>query len=185
MGERSKARKRAVEVLYEADLRELEPENLLKERVGSTEAPAVSDYAVTLVSGIAEHRERIDELIVDYSEGWALSRMPIVDRSVLRLGFFEMLWGDGIPPAVVIDEAVQLGKALSTDDSPRFINGVLGRLSGIDENERESMRGSRDDAAERDHEGGTAADDSADFEDAADGSGQRRAEAGRGGQEED
>nr|WP_019853674.1 transcription antitermination factor NusB [Actinopolyspora mortivallis] len=146
MGERSKARKRAVEVLYEADLREMDPRELLRERVGSTEAPAVGDYAVTLVSGVSEHRDRVDELIVEYSEGWALSRMPVVDRSVLRLGFFEMLWGDGVPPAVVIDEAVQLGKALSTDDSPRFINGVLGRLAGIDERERVALRGRDTDA---------------------------------------
>ncbi|SFE09050.1 NusB antitermination factor [Actinopolyspora alba] len=150
MGERSKARKRAVEVLYEADLRELPPDALLRQRVGSTEAPVVADYAVTLVAGVAEHRERIDELIVEYSQGWALSRMPVVDRAVLRLGFFEMLWGDDIPPAVVIDEAVQLGKALSTDDTPRFVNGVLGRLAGIDEQQRESLRGSPETSVEED-----------------------------------
>ncbi|SDP57645.1 NusB antitermination factor [Actinopolyspora xinjiangensis] len=152
MGARSKARERAVEVLYEADLRELPPDTLLRERVGSTEAPAVGEYTITLVSGVAEHRERIDELIVEYSQGWALSRMPVVDRAVLRLGFFELLWEDDIPPAVVIDEAVQLGKALSTDDTPRFVNGVLGRLAGIDERQRKSLRssGERSDAGDQD-----------------------------------
>lgn len=144
MGARSNARKRAVEILYEADLRGMDAARLLEQRVGATEAPAIGEYAVTLVSGVAEHRDRIDQVIVEYSEGWALSRMPVVDRAVLRLGFFEMLWGDDVPPAVVIDEAVQLVKALSTDDSPRFVNGVLGRLAGIGEDERSELRDDRD-----------------------------------------
>ncbi len=140
MGARNKARKRAVEVLYEADLRELDAETLLSERVGSTDVPPVADYTVSLVSGIEAHRPRIDELIVEHAEGWTLARMPIVDRAVLRLGFFELLWGVDVPPAVAIDEAVELAKALSTDDSPRFVNGVLGRLAGISESRRGALR---------------------------------------------
>ncbi|MDR7303307.1 transcription antitermination factor NusB [Haloactinomyces albus] len=141
MGTRNQARKRAVEVLYEADLRELDPQEILAERVGSTEVPAVQEYTISLVSGIAEHRPRIDELIVEHAEGWTLSRMPIVDRAVLRLGLFELLWGEDVPAPVAINEAVELVKALSTDDSPRFVNGVLGRLAGISDRLRRSLSG--------------------------------------------
>lgn len=141
MGTRNQARKRAVEVLYEADLRELDPEELLAGRVGSTEVPAVQEYTITLVAGVAKHRRRIDELLVEHAEGWTLPRMPVVDRAVLRLGLFELLWGSDVPPPVAIDEAVELAKALSTDDSPRFVNGVLGRLAGISERLRSSLRG--------------------------------------------
>lgn len=127
-------------MLYEAELRELDADTLLTERVGSTEQPPVDDYTVSLVSGVVRHRTRIDELIVDHAEGWTLSRMPLVDRAVLRLGFFELLWGTDVPPAVAIDEAVQLAKSLSTDDSPRFVNGVLGRLAGLSESRRDALR---------------------------------------------
>lgn len=130
MGSRNKARKRAVEVLYEADLRGLDALAVLRDRVASTDAGPVRDYTVTLVEGVCEHRERIDELLVQHVEGWTLSRMPAVDRSVLRLGLFELLWSEDVPPAVAIDEAVELVKALSTDDSPKFVNGVLGRIAG-------------------------------------------------------
>ena len=138
MGSRNKARKSAVDVLYEADLRELDALAVLRDRVGSIDAAPVRDYAVTLVEGVAEHRERIDELLVQHVEGWTLSRMPPVDRSVLRLGLFELLWKDDVPPAVAIDEAVELVKALSTDDSPKFVNGVLGRIAGMGDRLRAS-----------------------------------------------
>ncbi|RCW43873.1 NusB antitermination factor [Halopolyspora algeriensis] len=147
MGTRNKARKRAVEVLYEADLRELDPQQLLSERVGSTEVPPVKDYTIALVSGITEHRRRIDELLVEHAEGWTLARMPVVDRAVLRLGLFELLWGSDVPPAVAIDEAVELAKALSTDDSPRFVNGVLGRLAGLRDQMRRSLHGEESEQA--------------------------------------
>jgi N utilization substance protein B len=91
----------------------------------------VNDYTVTLVDGVASHRARIDEILAEHSEGWPLHRMPAVDRAVLRLGLYELLWSTDVPPAVVIDEAVELAKSLSTDDSPRFVNGVLGRIAGI------------------------------------------------------
>lgn len=148
MGSRNKARKRAVDVLYEADLRELDALAVLRDRVASIDAPPVRDYAVTLVEGVVEHRERIDELLVQHVEGWTLSRMPAVDRSVLRLGLFELLWKDDVPPAVAIDEAVELVKALSTDDSPKFVNGVLGRIAGMGGRLRASVTGSES-AAER------------------------------------
>jgi transcription antitermination protein NusB len=141
LGARNKARKRAVDILYEADLRGLDPVTLLSERVGSAEVAPVSDYTVTLVEGIVAHQQRIDDLLIEHSEGWTLARMPAVDRAVLRLGLFELLWSDDVPPAVAIDEAVELVKALSTDDSPRFVNGVLGRIAGIGDRLRKSLRG--------------------------------------------
>ncbi|MCO1578608.1 MULTISPECIES: transcription antitermination factor NusB [unclassified Crossiella] len=141
MGARSKARKRAVDVLFEADQRGLDPVTLLSGRVGSPDVPPVNDYTVTLVEGVTSHRDRIDELIIEHSEGWSLSRMPAVDRAVLRLGLFELLWATDVPDAVAIDEAIELAKALSTDDSPRFVNGVLGRIAGIADHLRAANNG--------------------------------------------
>jgi N utilization substance protein B len=88
----------------------------------------VSEFTVELVEGVVAHRDRIDELLTTYSQGWSLDRMPAVDRAVLRLGTFELLWLDDVPDAVVVDQAVELARSLSTDDSPGFVNGVLGRL---------------------------------------------------------
>lgn len=141
MGARSKARKRTVDLLYEADLRELDPVTLLSERVGMPDVAPVDDYTITLVEGVAKNRRRIDELLVEHAEGWTLARMPPVDRAVLRLGLFELLWSEDVPPAVAIDEAVELVKTLSTDDSPRFVNGVLGRIAGIGDRLRSTLRG--------------------------------------------
>lgn len=140
LGSRSKARKRAVDVLYEADLRGLDAVTLLSERLAAPEAAPVGEYAVTLVEGVAGNRQRIDDVLVEHAEGWTLARMPAVDRAVLRLGLYELLWSEDVPPAVAIDEAVELVKALSTDDSPRFVNGVLGRIAGISERLRTSIR---------------------------------------------
>ncbi|MEU4806100.1 transcription antitermination factor NusB [Actinosynnema sp. NPDC023587] len=131
MGARSKARKRAVDVLYEADLRGVDAVTLLAERVGSPDVPPINDYTISLVEGVTGHRPRIDDLISEHAEGWTLQRMPGVDRAVLRLGLYELLWASDVPDAVAIDEAVELAKQLSTDDSPRFVNGVLGRIAVI------------------------------------------------------
>jgi transcription antitermination protein NusB len=125
MGARSKARKRAVDLLFEADARGLDAITLLAERVGSPDVPPINNYTVELVEGVTARRDEIDKLISDHAEGWSLRRMPAVDRAVLRLGAYELLWAPDVPPAVAIDEAVELAKALSTDDSPRFVNGVL------------------------------------------------------------
>jgi transcription antitermination protein NusB len=139
VGSRSKARKRAVDFLYEADQRDIDAVTLVADRVGSPDVPPVGEYTITLVEGVTANRERIDELLTQHAEGWSLSRMPAVDRSVLRLGLYELLWSDDVPPAVAIDEAVELVKALSTDDSPRFVNGVLGRIAGISNRLRKSL----------------------------------------------
>ncbi|MGY1630386.1 transcription antitermination factor NusB [Geodermatophilus sp. SYSU D01186] len=127
MAARSKARKRAVDVLYEADLRGSDPLALLRERVADAQPP-VPDHAVRLVEGAVEHSGRIDELIDRHAKGWSIDRLPDVDRAILRMSVFELLWADDVPDAVVIDEAVELARALSTDDSPAYVNGVLGAI---------------------------------------------------------
>lgn len=131
MGARSKARKRAVDILFESDLRGLDPVALLAERVGAPELPPVSDYTVALVHGVVEHVDDIDRLLAEQARGWTVARMPAVDRAVLRLGVFELLFSTEVDDAVAIDEAIELAKLLSTEDSPRFVNGVLGALAAL------------------------------------------------------
>jgi N utilization substance protein B len=127
MSARSKARKRVVDILYEADARGVEPSAVLAERVRRADPP-VNPYTAEVVDGIQAGLRRIDEILAEYAEGWAVQRMPGVDRAVLRLGVYELLWRDDVPDPVVIDEAVELAKLLSTDESPRFVNGVLARV---------------------------------------------------------
>jgi transcription antitermination protein NusB len=127
MAARTKARKRAVDVLYEADVRGLDRADVLRERIAEGQPP-VGEHTVRLVEGVAEHAARIDELIGRHATGWTLERLPDVDRAILRMAVFELLWVDDVPDAVVIDEAVELAKGLSTDDSPAYVNGVLGAI---------------------------------------------------------
>src|SRR3712207_5801300 len=127
MAARSKARKRAVDVLYAADLRGRDRREQLAEEMAAG-GPPVGEHTVRLVEGVAEHGRRIDELIDRHASGWTLERLPDVDRAILRMAVFELLWVEDVPDAVVIDEAVELAKALSTDDSPSFVNGVLGAI---------------------------------------------------------
>ena len=127
MAARSKARKRAVDLIYEADLRGADPVTTLAERIALADPP-INDYTIELIEGVTEHRAAIDQLLSDYSEGWTLDRMPGVDRAVLRVGLYELLWAADVPDAVAIDEAVELAKLLSTDESPKFVNGILGRV---------------------------------------------------------
>jgi N utilization substance protein B len=127
VGARSKARKRALDVLYEAEQRGVEPLTLLRDRLPVADPP-LPEYAVGLVEGVVAHRERIDELLAAYSQGWTVQRLPAVDRAVLRIGLYELIWRDDVPDAVAVSEAVELAKSLSTDQSPSFVNGLLGRL---------------------------------------------------------
>jgi transcription antitermination protein NusB len=127
MAARSKARKRAVDVLYAADLRSRDPREQLAEEVAAGQPP-VNDYTVRLVEGVVEHAGRIDELIDRHARGWSIDRLPDVDRAILRMAVFELLWEDDVPDPVVIDESVELAKTLSTDDSPAYVNGVLGAI---------------------------------------------------------
>jgi N utilization substance protein B len=129
---RSKARKRALDVLYEAEFREVPVLDLLAERITLGDPP-VSEYAADLVRGVTVNRERIDELISAHAEGWTLDRMPAVDRNVLRIGVYELLWADDVPDGVVISEAVELASDLSTDASGKFVNGLLARLADLKE----------------------------------------------------
>ncbi len=127
MTARSKARKRALDVLFESEQRGVDPLGVLADRVQRADPP-VGEYAVTLVEGVTQHRERIDNLLRTYAEGWELDRMPAVDRAILRLAVFELLYQDDVPDSVAIDEAVELAKQLSTDESPAFVNGLLARI---------------------------------------------------------
>jgi N utilization substance protein B len=127
MAARSKARKRALDVLYASELRGEQPVEGLERMIAEGEAPT-NDYTAVLVSGVQEHRARIDEVLGSYAEGWTLQRMPAVDRNVLRIGVFELLYADDVPDAVAVAEATALVQDLSTDESPQFVNGVLGSI---------------------------------------------------------
>jgi transcription antitermination protein NusB len=124
---RSKARKRALDILFESELRGLPTLQLLSERQSLGDVP-VQPYAAELVRGVASHSERIDELISWNLVDWTLERMPAVDRNILRIGVYELLWADGVPDGVAISEAVALAQDLSTDNSAPFVNGVLARI---------------------------------------------------------
>ncbi len=129
MSARSKARKRALDVLYESELRGTDPVATLAERLAQSDPP-IPEYAVELVEGVVEHRAAIDAVLAALSVDWPLDRMPAVDRNVLRIGAYELLYrGDEVPEGVAISEAVALATALSTDESPKFVNGVLARVA--------------------------------------------------------
>jgi transcription antitermination protein NusB len=130
MAARTKARKRALDILFEADQRGLDAAGVLAERVRRADPP-VAEYTVEIVEGVNAHRERIDELLATYAQGWTVDRMPGVDRALLRLSAWELLYNDGVPDAVAIDEAVDLARSLSTDESPAFVNGLLARLLAV------------------------------------------------------
>jgi len=127
MSARSKARKRALDILYASEMRSESPVEALERAIADGAGPS-NDYTATLVRGVVEHQARIDEVLASYSEGWALSRMPAVDRNVLRLGVWELLYAEDVPDAVAVSEALALVSDLSTDESPQFVNGVLGSI---------------------------------------------------------
>ena len=127
MSARSKARKRAVDLLFEADQRGIDPLDVLEQRRASGDVPS-NPYTVTLVEGVTAHRAAIDTTIREHAVGWSLERMPAVDRAVLRLSVYELNYETDVPGPVAVAEAVQLVKHLSTDDSPGFVNGVLGAV---------------------------------------------------------
>ena len=127
MAARSKARRRALDILFESEARGVPSAEVLEERLSAGDPP-VHDYTVTLVRGVAENAARIDDLLASYAQGWSLARMPAVDRNVLRIGVFEIMYLDDVPDAVAVSGALNLVRELSTDESPTFVNGVLGNI---------------------------------------------------------
>ena len=127
MSARSKARKRALDVLFASDVRGESASAALETAIADGEGPG-NDYTAVLVRGVEEHRGHIDEVLTRYAEGWTLERMPAVDRNVLRLGVWELLYATDVPDGVAISEAMALVTDLSTDESPQFVNGVLGAV---------------------------------------------------------
>jgi N utilization substance protein B len=123
---RSKARKRALDFLYEAEIKKVKALDLFKSR-GASEL-SQEPYVFTLLTGVAEHLLKIDELITTYAQDWDMDRMPAIDRNILRIAIYEILWVEEIDLKIACDEAVELAKSLSTDESSNYINGVLGRI---------------------------------------------------------
>ena len=134
MSARSKARKQALDLLYETDIRGTNLVETLVSRDIPAEGPdarPIREYTKELVNGVSENRRKIDELITTYAQGWDMDRLPAVDRNILRLGIYEILWSTSVPTSVAIDESLVLAKELSSDDSSKYIHGVLGRIASI------------------------------------------------------
>lgn len=129
---RHQARKGAVDLLFEAEARGMNPVELVDARTALAQAKpevaALHPYTVSVARGVGEHAAHIDDLIVSHLQGWTLDRLPAVDRAILRVAVWELLHADDVPEPVAVDEAVELAKELSTDDSPGFVNGVLGQI---------------------------------------------------------
>ena len=136
MSARSKARKQALDILFESDIRGNVALDILVSRDVVEEGPdarPIREYTREIITGVSEHRRKIDELIATYAQGWDMDRLPAVDRSILRIGIYEIIWAQSLPDAVAIDEALTLAKELSTDESAGYIHGVLGKIASIKE----------------------------------------------------
>ena len=136
MSARSKARKQTLDLLYEADIRGASAADLLALRdivEDGPDARPIREFTKVLIAGITENRRKIDELIATYAQGWDMDRLPAVDRNILRLGIYEIVWSSDLADGIAIDEALTLAKELSTDESAGYIHGVLGRISSIKE----------------------------------------------------
>jgi N utilization substance protein B len=133
---RSKARKQTLDLLYEADIRGASAAELLALRDVVEEGPdarPIRDFTKSLIAGVMDNKRKIDELISTYAQGWDMDRLPAVDRNILRLGIYEIVWSSDLDDGIAIDEALTLAKELSTDESAGYIHGVLGRISSIKE----------------------------------------------------
>ncbi|MHA7282762.1 transcription antitermination factor NusB [Arthrobacter sp. TMS2-4] len=130
MSARSKARRRALDILFESAQRDMPALEVIRARREKTDM-IIADYTVDVVEGVLECQEQIDEYLSTYSQGWTLDRMPAVDLMILRIGSWELLFNDDVPDGVAVSEAVELAKMLSTDESPKFVNGLLGRLQQL------------------------------------------------------
>jgi len=133
LSSRTKSRKRALDALYAAELNKVDALESLssaqESSAGRQNQDAIFDYAETIVTGVRTNREALDSRLQNLSEGWKLERMPYLDRAILRMGAWEILFNPEVPNEVAISEAVNLASELSTDESPKFINGVLARLA--------------------------------------------------------
>ena len=129
MSARRKARKRALDFLYEADIRKASALQLHATR--PADELSEGDYVAVLLHGVDQHQRKIDELIVTYAQGWDLDRMPSIDRNLLRIALFEILWAQDLDDKIAVSEAVEIAKELSTDESAGYINGVLGRIIAL------------------------------------------------------
>lgn len=136
MSARSKARKQALDILYESDIRSSAAEKILESRDVTEEGPdarPIREFTRELIGGVVANKRKIDELITTYAQGWDMDRLAAVDRNILRLGIYEIIWSDELADGIAIDEAITLAKELSTDDSATFIHGLLGKISSIKE----------------------------------------------------
>ncbi len=136
MSARSKARKQALDILYESDIRSADALAILESRDVVEDGPdarPIREFTRELISGVAANKRKIDELITTYAQGWDMDRLAAVDRNILRLGIYEIIWSDDLADGIAIDEAITLAKDLSTDDSANFIHGLLGKISSIKE----------------------------------------------------
>ena len=136
MSARSKARKQALDILYESDIRSSDATAILESRDVTEEGPdarPIRDFTRELISGVTANKRKIDELIATYAQGWDMDRLAAVDRNILRLAIYEIVWSDELADGIAIDEALTLAKDLSTDDSATFIDGLLGKISSIKE----------------------------------------------------
>lgn len=149
---RHEARRRALEVLYQADVLRRDIEVTLERTAEDPEVEPLDAFARSLVRGVGEHRDELDRTIGEHARGWTVQRMPVIDRNILRLGVYELLIAREAPGPVVIDEAVQLAKDLSTDDSPRYVNGVLSAVL----RDRTEHTGGEDDTTPAADDGGDA-----------------------------
>ena len=134
MSARSKARKHALDILYESDIRGATPESILEIRELTEEGPdarPLREFTKELVLGVVANKRKIDELITTYAQGWDMDRLAAVDRNILRLGIFEIIWSDDLEDGIAIDEAITMASDLSTDESSTFIHGLLGKISSI------------------------------------------------------
>jgi N utilization substance protein B len=133
---RSKARKQALDLLYESDIRNTDAAVILDSREVQEDGPdarPIREFTRELISGVVANKRKIDELIATYAQGWDMDRLAAVDRNILRLGIYEIVWSDDLADGIAIDEAITLAKDLSTDDSATFIHGLLGKISSIKE----------------------------------------------------
>ncbi|KSU67965.1 MULTISPECIES: transcription antitermination factor NusB [Micrococcaceae] len=130
MRARAKARRRALEFLFEAEARDVDPMKVAISRRENSDI-VLNEYSLTIIEGVMAHLDRIDEVLESYVKDWTIERMPAVDRAVLRIGVWELLYNDDVPDAVAVAEAVVNVRELSTDESPEFVNGVLGRIQSV------------------------------------------------------